>query len=301
VVPPGRFTYYDLDRSVASDDIALLFPGWQPGDERLVVLSPHDDDGLLGAGYAVQAARASGSEVYILILCDGSAGYSAPEQKETIVATRRAETLDAYRALGLHAGHVLRCDYPDFSLAARLGLRLADGSPGTMRRVLPDLRRLRVTRLLLPNGYREHADHEATERIGRYDGPQVGDPVLADLGLAPPVRSVLQYAVWGDFSPEDALVHGRPSGLRANRALLAPAGAEDRIAEGLRAFCSQARIIEGLVAAREARRHGERWLEVYLAFDPRPALDYRPYHAAIEEIVGQVQNVIVSPPSTVST
>jgi hypothetical protein len=279
-----RFAYYNLDRSEASDDIDLLFPGWQPGDERVVVLSPHDDDGLLGAGYAVQAAQANGGEVYLLILCDGSAGYSTPEERETIVATRRAETLAAYRALGLDAGHIWRCDYPDFSLAVHLGLRLADGSPGTMRRILPDLRRLRVTRLLLPNGYREHADHEATERIGRYDGPQVGDPVLADLGQAAPVRSVLQYAVWGDFSPEDALVHGRSSGLRANRALLAPAGAEERVVEGLRAFRSQARIIEGLVAAREARRHRERWLEVYLSFDPRPALDYEPYYAAIEEI-----------------
>ena len=35
----NRFTCYDLDRSEASDDIALLFPGWQPGDERLVVMS----------------------------------------------------------------------------------------------------------------------------------------------------------------------------------------------------------------------------------------------------------------------
>jgi hypothetical protein len=228
-----RFTYYDIERSEASDDIALLFPGWHPGDERLVILAPHDDDGLLGAGCAVQAAEVNGGKVYLLILCDGSAGYSTPGEKETIVATRRAETLAAYRVLGLDEDRTRRCGYPDFSLAAYLGLRLADGAPGIMRRILPELRRLRVTRLLVPNGYREHVDHEATERIGRYDGSQVGDPVLADLGLAAPVRSVLQYAVWGDFSPEDALVHARSSGLRANRALLAPVGAEAQVIGGL--------------------------------------------------------------------
>jgi hypothetical protein len=36
-----RFAYYDLERSEAGDDIALPFPGWQPGDERVMVLSPH--------------------------------------------------------------------------------------------------------------------------------------------------------------------------------------------------------------------------------------------------------------------
>ncbi len=283
------FTYYDLQRRIAGHDISLLFPRWQAGDERLVILSPHDDDALLGAGYAIQAAQANGGEVYILILCDGSAGYSTPEEKETIVATRKAETLAAYQALGLDEDHVLRCDFPDFSLMGYIGWHLPSGVPGTMQCVFPALRRLRVTRLLIPNGYREHIDHEAAERIGRYDGPQVGDPVLADLGLAPPVRSVLQYAVWGDFSPEDALVHGRPITVRGNRALLAPTAAEERIIEGLRAFRSQARIIEGLLAAREARRHGDRWLEVYLAFDPRPALDYRPYHMAIMDIEGVQQ------------
>lgn len=281
-MPDSRFAYYDLQRMTRSYDIALLFPGWQPGDERVVVLSPHDDDGLLGAGYLMQAVPANGGEVHLLILCDGSAGYSTPEEKETIVAVRQAETLAAYQTLSLDKDHILRCDYPDFSLAGCVGWRLPGGSPGTMQCILPELRRLRVTRLLMPNGYREHIDHEATERIGRYDGPQVGDPVFSDLGLAPPVRSVLQYAVWGDFSPEDALVHGRSSALRANRALLAPAGAEARVMAGLQAFSSQSRIIEALVAAREARRHGDRWLELYLAFDPRPKLNHQPYHDAIE-------------------
>lgn len=282
---PGRgFTYYDLQRRIFSTDIALLFPSWRPGDERVVILSPHDDDALLGAGYLLPAIQTSGGEVHILILCDGSAGYSTPVEKGDIIATRRAETLAAYRALNVDASHILRCDYPDFSLSGYIGWRLPDGSPGTMQRILPELRRLRVTRLLVPNGYREHVDHEAAERIGRYDGPQVGDPVLADLEPAPPVRSLLQYAVWSDFSPEDALVHGRSSALRANRALLAPAEIEERVITGLRAFRSQARIIEGLMAARAARRHDDRWLELYLAFDPRPPLDYSPYHAAIRQI-----------------
>jgi LmbE family N-acetylglucosaminyl deacetylase len=278
------FTYFDLQRMASDSDISMLFPGWQPGDERLVILSPHDDDALLGASYLTLAAQANGGKAYLLILCDGSAGYSAPEEKDNIVATRRAETLAAYQILGLDSDHILRYEYPDFSLNAYLGRRLPDGSTGTMQRILPDLRRLRPTRLLVPNGYGEHWDHDATAQIGRYDGPQIGDPVLADLGFAPPVRSMLQYAVWGDLSPQDALVHGRPVSLRADRALLAPAWVEERVARALREFRSQAQVIRGLMAAREARRHGRRWLEVYLTFEPRATLDYQPYHTALQRI-----------------
>ena len=50
---PEIFSYYDLQRQRRSKDINLVFPDWKEGDERVVVLCPHDDDGLLGAGYAV--------------------------------------------------------------------------------------------------------------------------------------------------------------------------------------------------------------------------------------------------------
>lgn len=65
------------------------------------------------------------------------------------------------------------------------------------------------------------AGQVAAHLIGAFDGPQVGDPVLADWGLAEPVRSTLIYSVWADFSPDDALVARADTRLRANRALLA--------------------------------------------------------------------------------
>lgn len=44
--------------------VCLLFPGWEAEDEHVAVISPHDDDGLLGAGYAILAALANEAEVY---------------------------------------------------------------------------------------------------------------------------------------------------------------------------------------------------------------------------------------------
>jgi hypothetical protein len=280
----GEISYFDLARGVHSNDISLLFPEWRAGDERIAVLCPHDDDGLLGAGYAIIAAQAQGGSVYIFIYCNGCAGFSTPEEKATIVETRRQETLAAYAELGIAAENIVRFDYPDFSVAPNIGWLMPWGGEGTFPATLRTLRRLKITRVLVPNGYREHIDHESVYRIGTYDAPQVGDNILADWGSAPPVRSCLEYAVWGDFSPEDALVCGRDLSLRANRAILAPPQVEDTVERGIRRFRSQSRVIEGLVAARKNRRNEKGVIELYLAFDPRPPLDYGPYHEAIRRI-----------------
>ena len=235
------FVYYDFRRRIRSEDIGLLFPGWEGAKERVLILCPHDDDGVLGAGYALLAAQDAGAQVHVAIFCDGWAGYSRPEEAATIVERRRAETVTAYRMLGLVEDRIHRFDYPDFSLWPWLGWRLPGGQEGTDARVLPVLRRLAPTRLLVPNGYREHIDHEATYRVGTYDGTQVGDAILAQLGTAEPIRSYLQYAVWGDFAPEDGLVAGTPA-VRANRAILAPQETEV-LFETLRSMTAQGKSV----------------------------------------------------------
>jgi hypothetical protein len=72
--------------------------------------------------------------------------------------------------------------------------------------------------------------------------------------------------------------------LRANRAIVARPSVEERVQQAIRAFRSQGQIIEGLIAARQGRQFEGRYLELYVDFDPRPALDYRPYHDFIPNI-----------------
>ena len=154
-----------------------------------------------------------------------------------------------------------------------------------MARFLPAMRQKAPTRLILPNSYREHQDHEAAYRIGAYDGPQVGDAVAVDYGRAEPVRSYLQYSVWADFDPEDALVAGASPALRANLAIQADAAVEAVIARSIYQFESQLQVIEALLKRRSADRlHDRRAIELYLALDPRPPLDFEPYHQAIAHI-----------------
>lgn len=278
------FTYYDLRRRAKSDDINTVFPGWKPGDERIAVFTPHDDDGALGCGYLMLAAMANGADVYVLVFCDGWAGYSTPAEAATIVERRAQETIDAYTSLGVPRERILRMGYGDFSVLPYIGWNLDSGQKGTTANVVPTLRSLHVTRCLIPNGYREHIDHEAVYRVGAYDGPQVGDAILAEFGRADAVRSILQYAVWADLTPEDALVQKEDLRIRANRSIVASDAVEQKVMASLRAWKSQGQVIEGLVDQRAGRKHGDHWLELYLAFDPRPLLNYGPYHDLLRQI-----------------
>lgn len=278
------FVFFDLRGRVKSASIDLLFPGWREGDERVVIFSPHDDDALLGAGYLLQAVPLFGGEVHVIVFCNGSGGYSVIEHKHIITALRAREMTRAYEKVGVLPERIHRLEYDDYSVWPFIGWKLPSGR-GTVERIVPLLRRLRATRVVLPNGHREHLDHTAVFMIGAFDAPQVGDPVMADWGESSPIRSVLQYAVWSDFSFEDALCVGDSLDVRANRALQAPREAEERIQEAMQEFRTQAKIVEGLLGARRERMLSEQsFLEVYLAFEPRPRCEYRKYIARVLEI-----------------
>lgn len=279
------FRYYDLWAGTSTEQIDLLFPKWQEKDERLLVISPHDDDGVIGAGYLILAAQANGADVFVLVVCNGCFGYSRVEDQETIVERRQGETLRAYQQLGISQDHIFRLDYPDFSAWAQLGWHHPGGFTGSTSHLMSILRSIAPTRLVLPNGYREHQDHEAAFRMGMYDGPQTGDAILAELGLAEAVRSYLQYSVWADFDPLEALSAGDDSGLRANRAIQADRVIETAVCAAVLEFQSQEQVIQDLTRRREASRIRDGMgIELYLTIDPRPVLDFNPYHQRIHQI-----------------
>lgn len=282
------FAYYDLRAGVKSDTPEPLFPGWQEGDERVCILAAHDVDALLGAGYLILACVQNRVEVSVIVCCDGRAGYSAPEQKDAIVEVRRKEAVAAYGSLGVPPDQRVRLHFlgfPDLSLAGHRGWVLPGGQQGALPALLRTLRELNATRLLIPNGYREHPDNAVVWQMGSEEASLASEPVLPDFGQSRALRSLLQYAVRGDFSPEDALLTGAdPRQLRANRAIVAGREVEEKVEEAINCFSSQERIIQKLVALRRGRFFEGRALEPYLWFDPRPQLHYQPYHARIREI-----------------
>lgn len=272
-----KFTYCNTNTAQVSQDIQLIFPGFGT-DEVLAVMSPHDDDAILGAGYAMLAAQKAGAEVYVVIFCRGDAGYSTVEEKDTIEEVRTRETFECYARLGIDKDHILRMNFPDFSAIGNWGWEKADGKPGDMPRILRFLREKKVTRVMIPNHYHEHIDHVATYLMASYDVPQAGDMALVDHGTPHAVRSTLQYSVWADFDPEDALVMGRASSLRANRILVASEDVEQKIDDAITAYVSQDKIIENLVNSRKERLTAKGdYVEPYIAYDCRPKINLNPY------------------------
>ncbi len=278
-----KFTYCDVNTKAVTEDINLLFPGFSK-DEVLVVMSPHDDDAVIGAGYAMLAAQKAGADVYVMIFCRGDAGYSTVEEKDTIEEVRYRETVNCYARLGIPEDHILRLGFPDFSAIGHCGWEKADGKPGEMPVILKFLREKKVTRVMIPNHYHEHIDHLAAHIMASYDSPQAGDAALVDYGTPSTVKSTLEYSVWADLDPEDALVFGRSTNLRANRILVVDESVEEKIDEAISAYVSQSEIIKGLVEARKERKTADgRFVEVYISFDCRPKIDFSPYVNWVEE------------------
>lgn len=280
------FNYIDIDKNEISQDINLIFPGWKSDEERLCIFSPHDDDAVLGAGYAISAAIKSGAEVFIYIFCRGNAGYSTTEEKDTIEGTRIYETYRSYKMLGVSEENIIRFNYSDFSVCQSIGWQLNSGLEGSFKDIITSLRKNRITRLLVPNHYREHLDHWAVGLIGTYYAPQAGDPVLVDWNEPEKIVSVLQYSTWGDLSPEDMLIKGRVDGLRANRIILAPECVEEEVCEAIMRYRSQAEIIKGLISVRQNRKNNRgMYAEVYLSYDPRPKMNYSPYIKLTDQLM----------------
>ena len=278
------FKYYKVDERSVSFDINELFPNFS-SNEVLAVMSPHDDDAIIGAGYAMLAAKESGADVYVVIFCRGDAGYSTVEEKETIEAVRERETVECYKRLGISEDHILRLNFPDFSAFCNIGWEKADGSCGDMPYILKFFRDKKVTRVMVPNHNREHIDHTAAHIMSSFDVPQAGDMALVDYGTPHAVKSVLEYSVWADLDPEDALVSGRDTALRANRIISASADVEAKIDDAICAYVSQEEIIKGLVASRSERKTEDgRFIEVYISLDCRPKINLKPYISFIENL-----------------
>lgn len=280
-----RYTYVDTNTKAVSSDLSAVFPGWDGKNERLMVYSPHDDDAILGAGYAMRAAIEDGAEVHIFIVCSGNAGYSTPEERDTIVEKRRQETIACYEAFGIPRERIIFLGYSDFSAIQYVGWNIAPEREGHFRRTITELRSRRITRILVPNHYHEHIDHVAASIMASYDAPQSGDAFAVDWAAPYPVRSVAQYSVWADLDPEDALLAGRNPAVRANTVMVVDPQVEGVVHEGIRAYVSQGEIIADLVEQRKARCLPDgRFIEVYLRFDPRPKLNFAPYKQLLSEM-----------------
>ncbi len=126
--------------------LAVLDPGELAAD-RVVLVAPHPDDEVLGAGATVAALAAGGAEVHLVAVTDGEASH--PGRSDELRTVRAREREVALGVLGLAGAHLHRLHLPDG------GVRSADVS----ERLAPLLDRDDL--VLAPWAHDGHPDHDA--------------------------------------------------------------------------------------------------------------------------------------------
>lgn len=112
-VEPVSTNFYD---GLADPPEALPVPG------RALAIGAHPDDIEFGAGGTLARWAGRGCEVTMVIVTDGSKGSWDPAtDRNHLAATRKAEQLEAARALG--AAHVIHLDHVDGELVYSMALR----------------------------------------------------------------------------------------------------------------------------------------------------------------------------------
>ena len=131
---------------------------------RILVVSAHPDDEVLGVGGTMAMLAAAGVRLRLIAVTDGEASHPSADPA-VLGRVRTAETAAALRALGAGSADVIRLRFPDTGLAAR---------EGELAAVLRE-QCAGFEVCLAPWERDAHADHEAAGRAAR----RAGLPVLS--------------------------------------------------------------------------------------------------------------------------
>lgn len=166
----GDFEFVRLvgnERRVATT-LAGVSRHWQANKERFLIICPHDDDGIIGAGLLIQIAKRENVPVSVMITTDGGMGYCSKEEKDTIADIRKAETYKAYEMLGVARDDIIWLSFPDCQLGQFTGRRPAKendaavikGYTGIQNAFTYWLRKISPTQVFLPTSADLHPDHK---------------------------------------------------------------------------------------------------------------------------------------------
>lgn len=142
---------------------------------RLIVVAPHPDDEVLGAGGLIQAALAERVLVEIVAVTNGEASHprSPLAAALDLPTLRPSESREALRRLGWHDPVITRLDLPDGDIAA--SRRKLDNALSSM--LLPD------DLCVAPWRRDGHPDHDVCGDVARAASHAVG-------------ARFLEYLVW---------------------------------------------------------------------------------------------------------
>jgi LmbE family N-acetylglucosaminyl deacetylase len=154
-----------------------------PGKPRtLIVISPHPDDDVLGAGGAMIAAAEEGRAVFSIYLTDGR-GSPQVEPKisgDEMALRRKEEAVSALKVVGGSGG---------FFLQKRSGELEGEGGREAEREMRGIFDWLAPTEVFLPAPYERHRTHQKGTRISL-------QALRSSVFKRP---EVLGYSLWGGF------------------------------------------------------------------------------------------------------
>jgi LmbE family N-acetylglucosaminyl deacetylase len=127
-------------------------PDWTPPDGPLLIVSPHPDNEVQGAGGLVHTWRSLGRSVTVLSVTDGEAAYP---RWNSLGQIRQEELKAALQVLSDHPVLVVRLGIPDG--------RVADHG-NKLRSAILSMMDARTT-LLAPYEEDGHPDHDAAGRV----------------------------------------------------------------------------------------------------------------------------------------
>ncbi|MBC8049793.1 MAG: PIG-L family deacetylase [Chitinophagales bacterium] len=167
-------------------------------DGGVVIMAPHPDDETLGCGGLIAHAAVHERPVIIIVMTDGtqshpnSARFPAPRLAET----RRLESREAARLLGLDPDRVIFLGLPDGALPDD-----GEGFSVAVESVFRICQSARAAALFCTWSYDHHLDHKAAWRMAR------------NVQARMPHLRLWAYPVWGRALPAP-IAEGAPTGFR---------------------------------------------------------------------------------------
>ena len=199
--------------TISSSDPAEIWSNWQGSwsnqGERWLFFAPHDDDIVAGAGLTFLTGIHLGVDVHAAVMTNGCMGYCLPEMKDTIKQIRHAEARESFLYLGLPESNLYQFDYDDGNLPHNAGRWFTDdsndtraiaGAVGLQNTMTWLLRKVKPTRVFMPNRLDLHPDHSIVNKelimsVFHAQGqiwPELGPPI-------PQLPMLYEYATYNDF------------------------------------------------------------------------------------------------------
>lgn len=165
-----------------------------PADAGTVlVVSPHDDDGVVGCGGFIANLPVP---PFVVIASDGRLGYHSVAERNGFAGEREREALAAYGRIGVPPDRIRFLRYPDMSVRNYQNWETLNGRPGAYQELFRVIRDCRPATVFLPSDLDFHPDHKVIAEAGIVACVQAGETLMPELGPPTTIRRIYAYQVW---------------------------------------------------------------------------------------------------------